>query len=84
MQSKVREGEAKLEAAAQAQQQLQEQLDDSKRQLDAARVQVQQLQQQLQKEQDEKVGVPLANRWFYFPGRCACLRDACVQPDVAG
>lgn len=55
VQGKVREGEAKLEAAGQAQQQLQAQFDDSRRQLEAARSQIQQLQQQLQKEQDEKV-----------------------------
>jgi TolA-binding protein len=54
-QGKVREGETKLSAASQAQQQLQEQLEDSRRQLEAAKGEVQQLQQQLQKEQDEKV-----------------------------
>lgn len=55
VQGKVREGEAKLDAAGQAQQQLQAQLEDSRRQLEVARSQIQQLQQQLQKEQDEKV-----------------------------
>lgn len=54
-QGKVRDGETKLEAARQAQQQLQEQLEDSRRQLEAAKGEVQQLQQQLQREQDEKV-----------------------------
>lgn len=61
MQGKVREGEAKLDSAGQAQQQLQAQLEDSRRQLEAARSQIQQLQQQLQKEQDEKVCV---NSWI--------------------
>jgi F0F1-type ATP synthase membrane subunit b/b' len=54
-QGKVRESAAKLEAASQGQQQLQEQLEDSKRQLEVAKGEVQRLQQQLQKEQEEKV-----------------------------
>jgi chromosome segregation ATPase len=51
----VGEANAKLEAATQAQQQLQGQLEQSKQQLEAAKAQVEQLQHQLQKEQDDKV-----------------------------
>lgn len=75
----MREGETKLEAAAQAQQELQQQLDDNKRQLEAANIQVQQLQQQLQKEQDEKVGdIRWLLCWVYcMAGHCVCMRVVC-------
>lgn len=49
------EASAKLEAATQAQQQLQGQLEQSKQQLEASQAQVERLRQQLQKEHDDKV-----------------------------
>lgn len=55
VQAAAREANTKLEAATQAQQQLQQQLDSSKQQLESAKAEVEQLQQQLEREKADQV-----------------------------
>jgi hypothetical protein len=74
-QGEVREANIKSTAATEAKEHLQEQLNSTKKQLEAATAQAEQLQQQLKHEQDEKVGLTESRRHCVLGA--LVLRPAC-------